>query len=487
MVKGGIWLFAGSSFSSVLNFFFWVIASHFVSVDIIGYTASILSLQSIFIIILTLGIPAGLQRYVGIAKGEDDAEKITTYFLTGLSTLIVVNVPIILFFLIAPTLGFGGIIQQEIVLVSLLLLLGFWTPLFNSLFMALIRADIMTLAQILSSTVKTALCFILLYFGLGFMGLFVSISAFYLVLGFILFTGAYKIVNKSVTGAFFDISNLKSLLQAGTASWFPRVLATIGESSGVLIIFGLMGGTETGYYFLAFAISSIFYTLPGSILGLMFPYLSSIKRGRTQAALDAIRLSLAITAPLAFVLIVYSYLPFLILGPEFARAGPMLEILLVGAIISTMVSGYFSHVYAEGKYKHVAMIGLSTNLSRLILYSPLVLLLSGVGASIAFTLGQVFGLVAIVGSAKSFGFRFEWNRYLLAISILILPSLFLITFNIHWLIGIPFILLFSLVAYGRLGVITKADLQEVSLAFFSEDSVKRIYTHVGPLVRFIFD
>ncbi len=487
MFKGGIWLFAGSSISSVLNFLFWVIASSFVSVDIIGYAASIISLLSIFITISTLGIPAGLQRYVGIAKGEDDSEKITSYFLTGLSTLIVVNVPIILFFIIVPSLGFGSIIQQETILVALLLLLGFWIPLFNSLFMALIRADIMTLAQILASFAKTVLCFVLLSFGLGFMGLFVSISAFYVVHGIVLFTGAYKNVNKSGTGVLLDKTRLKSLLEAGTASWIPRVLATIGESSGVLIIFGLVGGAETGYYFLAFAISSIFYTLPGSILGLMFPYLSSIKRGRSQAALDAIRLSLAITAPLASVLIIYSYLPFLFLGSEFIKAGPMLGLLLIGAILSTIVSGYFSHAYAAGKYRHVAMIGLVMNISRLIMYSPLVISLSGIGAAIAFTLGQVFALIAVIGSANRTGFNFEWGRYLKAITILLLPAVFLIILNIHWLIGIPLFLLLSIVAYGRLGVITKDDLREVSLAFFSEDSVRRIYAYVGPLFRFIFD
>ena len=58
-------------------------------------------------------------------------------------------------------------------------------------------------------------------------------------------------------------------MKAGVASWLPAMIAVLGQQLGVLTLFGVKGASETGLYYVSFAIMGVVTGLGGSVLGLV--------------------------------------------------------------------------------------------------------------------------------------------------------------------------------------------------------------------------
>jgi len=112
------------------------------------------------------------------------------------------------------------------------------------------------------------------------------------------------------------------------------------------------------------AIMGVVAGFGGSVLGLMMPVLSGMVDGRKRACWRAIKVSLALVSPLAFVLAAYPEAPLSLLGREYVDAAPTL-MLLASTIPATLISaGVSSLVYAYGMYTSVLILGLVGNCRR---------------------------------------------------------------------------------------------------------------------------
>lgn len=252
------------------------------------------------------------------------------------------------------------------------------------------------------------------------------------------------------------------------------------------MIYWSVNDFETGLYHIALAIALIVYALPRSIQGLMFPVLSGMKEGREKAISRVVNFSLAITVPTALILGIYPELPLLLFGSQYIEAAPLLTILVLGAIIYPIYSGYYVYLYATEKYNHVTILGIIINGSRLILYYILVSNLSTKGIALSYSLGIVLVIFAMKPSAFKIGYKIDWKDYAKAI---IIPSIFAILlyyFNIHWLIGIPIMIFISLFLYIRIGVITKEDLHEIFSAFISKEKLAKLYSYTRSFSKSLF-
>jgi len=488
VIRGSFWLYVGGLFSSFLGYLYWFVASAFVSPSVVGLAAAVISLQSVLIGVFSFGLPTGIQRFIGLSKGENDYRRLYTYFFTSLFFTVFVNSVLALSIVVLSFAGLGlfNLSSFDLSFVSILIVLGGWPSLFVSLFNSTLRTELTALSQALSSILRLIVGVLLLYIGLDFVGVMLGFMvASISVDGFLLFYGI-KLFRSFKVKVSLKFSSLKDALKAGMASWFPDVLMILGQSLGVLSIYGFIGGSETGLYYIAFAIASIVYILPGSVLGLMFPVLSGMRDGRKRAISRAVQFSLAITVPLALVLALYSSVPLSLLGKRYVEASTMLSILALGALISPIVSGYGSYIYAIGKYSHVILLGLTGNLSRIVLYILLIPLFEAKGVALAYSLGFLLSLVAMVFSAYKTGYILSWMQYAKIISI---PSLFAIVIyfsNLYWLIGLPLLLFLSFFAYTRLRIVSRADLMELSQAFMSEEQISKMYVHAKPIIKFIF-
>lgn len=491
VLKGGLWLYVGSLLFSFLGLLYWVMASFFISPDVVGTAAAILSFEVLILTVISMGVPRGLQRFIGQSWGSADYQELSVYFFAALVFLSIVSVPVVFLLFLFPDaiLGVLGFNHVEILLICVLMLLDFWPPVFYSLFKSVLRTETASLADIVLSIAKLVIGLVLLYLGFGLVGILLS---------FIAGSIARGILFLHTTNAFFSRHNLKRLkrpefsaikrlLQAGTAHWVPNTLLILSQSVGVLFLYGSVSHYQTGLYFVAFSISLVVYNLPDSILGLMFPYLSGLRDGKERATSWALRVSLAAAVAPSLALFVYPSLPFIILGGTYAGAADILRVLVLGAIVHPIVSGHISYVYAEGKYSHVAAIGLVATIGRLALCFYLGPIMGAVGVAAAYIIGTVLSLVPVYVSGRLAGFRHDWMLYT---KVLLIPAVLAATLcmtSTPWLLGLPFLFCITLVLYTRLRVINKADLIEIAETFLSRESIARVAIRVRPIIKTLFE
>ena len=488
VIKGSVWLYIGGLLSSFFVYIYWIIASFLVEPNIIGVASSVIAFQGLVLSIISLGLPSGLTRYIGQSKGKKDHQLAFSFFLLSSSLLTIVTVIFTLFLLSYSLLQISifGLNSVQLLFAAILILLGFAPPLFMSLFNSLLRTDVTAKIQIISSVFTIVL-------GVSF--LILGFSIWGLMIGFVMGSFISNIFFLYSTIRFYRDHELRIIpegasvvppIKAGLATWVPTILTILGQSLAILFVYRFTGDVETGLYFMAYAIATIVFTLPASIQSLMFPVLSGMEHGRKTAILRSTQFAMAITIPLAWLFFLYSYVPFMLLGPNYLAASPLLAILVLSALISPIVAGYQSYIYATGRYQQLTAIGIVANISRIILYIILGSQLGPFGIALAYTIGTALGLISVALFAHSFNFNLEWRKYFLTIIIPVPIIVILFVFGLPWVLGLPLVLVFSFVTYARLGIITKNNLLELSQAFFSMETITKYYGYFKPVLEIIF-
>ncbi|MHA1722239.1 MAG: hypothetical protein ACTSXW_04085, partial [Candidatus Baldrarchaeia archaeon] len=226
--------------------------------------------------------------------------------------------------------------------------------------------------------------------------------------------------------------------------------------------------------------------IPSSFLGVMFPVLSGMSDGRKRASWRAIRLTLAVVVPVAVVLAVYSKVVLGFFGSSYVDAWLILTILLVGVAPFAIVQGVNVLAYAYGLYRLVLILGIVVSLPRTLLYLVLTPWFGGVGAAEAFLVGTVTGLVGVVFISRRVGLVLD--KFILVLVFLVPLVLGLISYlaGLWWFFGIPLILLLSLFAYAKLGIIGREDIVEVAKSFLPEKMFKIGVEKFSWIIRILY-
>ncbi|MGC8936996.1 MAG: hypothetical protein ACP5KV_06535, partial [Candidatus Methanomethylicaceae archaeon] len=278
----------------------------------------------------------------------------------------------------------------------------------------------------------------------------------------------------------------KELLAASMPSYIPSILGVAGTWLGVVGIFGLAGGEQTGTYYMAFTIASLVYSIPGTLLGLMFPVLSGMEDGRKRATNRAVRLTYAMIAPISALGIVYPWVPLGLLGESYTASALALRVLLLGTFIAPISSGFSSLVYAYGRYKLVTIIGIAGNIPRVLLYIPLVAAFGDVGVAAAYVAGYFASATAAVVMSGRVGYRLEARKNALLALVPLIPALPTGALGIHWAVGAIMVVAVSVLAYARLGLITREDLRELSEALLSKSQLRAVYPYTKHIMSILY-
>jgi O-antigen/teichoic acid export membrane protein len=490
IVMGSFWLFLGVAIFNIVGFLYWMMASLFVSPGVVGSVSAILSFESLMINVCSLGVPIGMRRFIGFSWGQHEPEKIPQYLSTSLAFTAIINIPafsliLAIAFLNIPFLNLGSF---EMFSIAILMALDFWPSIYASLFIAILKTRVTTVSNSMSSIVKVVVGVFLLEMGFGFIGIIISMISASLTREIILLSSTRKLSNEFGFSLYRGVSiqSMSEILKAGIASWIPNTLMILGQAIGVLLIYGYVGGEQTGLYYIAFALSAVAYNLPNSIQSLMFPVLSGMDAGKEETIRNAIRLSLAAVAPIALAMVVYSQVPFLLLPSSYANAANPFSILMIGLLVIPAVGGYSSYVYALGKYMHVTLIDTVSTVVRLFSYFVLIIPFGALGAAIAYVLGIVSSILPAIISARYIGFSFEAKQYSKTLVTPFFSAIAVYFVNLPWALGIIFLLITSYIVYARSGVITKSDVRQMALAFLSPESVERVHTHTKRIVTTLF-
>ena len=84
VAKGATYIFIETVTTMVSGYLFWVVISKLVAPEVIGVSSIVVSLGSIFSVIASIGVPIGIQRFLGMTFAEKNLSNTRTYMQASL-------------------------------------------------------------------------------------------------------------------------------------------------------------------------------------------------------------------------------------------------------------------------------------------------------------------------------------------------------------------------------------------------------------------
>jgi len=485
VVRSGLWIYLSSIISSLSGFIYWVVISAIGGTDVVGLTSATVALAGIVTGFLSLGEEAGVQRFLGACRGRGDDEGVAEYFWTVTLFRIATFTPVGLMMMALGSAGLslGSLTADMLFFAGLIVALSSIT-IFDSLLASHLETKPIFLGSIVGNALRLPLGICLILMGWGWVGA---------VLGYIVAIPASFIVKFFPSFGMISLKTnlnmraLRDVLRAGVASWLPGIIAILGQQLGVLTLFGIRGASETGLYYVSFSMMGALMGIGGSILGLMMPVLSGMEDGRKRASWRAIRISLILTTPLAFILAAYPEEPLGLLGRDYLDAAPMLTVLSLTIPVSLISAGVTSLLYAYGMYTSVLILGLIGSVSRIVTYAPLSRLMGGSGVALSYAFGAYAAFASTIIVCRKLGLNPGLREALLITSIPLCLAIAFHQLSMAWFVGAPLLLLLSYIGYLRIGVLDRGDLRELAYALAPEHVVNEMYQHLRPVIDRLID
>ena len=82
--RGAAYIYVETIASIISGYIFWIIMSKIATTEIIGISSTMVSFASIVAVLATIGIPTGVQRFIGKSFSEKKLEDSKSFVLTSL-------------------------------------------------------------------------------------------------------------------------------------------------------------------------------------------------------------------------------------------------------------------------------------------------------------------------------------------------------------------------------------------------------------------
>ncbi len=464
--KGAMYLYIQIISSLTAGYIFMILLSRITTPEIIGVFSLLVSLSEIFANIAIIGMPDGIQRFVGknfLQQKYADAKLFVKVSLIFLSIGIAASCAVTLLLHDWLSEIFGIEFNLIVVVVLLIGSSGIYAVLY-SVVIASLKTRVLPLIIITTSIARVLLSLILVLIGGGSVGLTLGYTFFGQILSAILLGIVVKNLFKK-TGTLkpeVTVRNAsKNLLTAGVVSWIPLLVTTLGLQMGNLILFGVHGSTQSGIYFVILAIVSAINALMYSLFTIALPALSSMRDGRKRFAWQTIRLSSIVVLPLSSSLIFYSKDIINLIGTDYIEGSLSFQILLLSMFPSVVLSGVETLVYSYGKYKNTLGINLAVNIPRTILYFIFVPLFGMTGAALSFTIGSAIGFIVSSVIAKRITMKIFWRSLFLILFIPLFIGFVFAFLNVIYIIGIILTITISYLFLMKLNILTRSDISYI--------------------------
>ena len=456
-------MFIETIVSMLSGYVFWFILSRITTPEVIGISSTVVSISTIFITVSIIGIPTGIQRFLGKSFSEQKFEESKIFIKSSLFLIVIGIIGSSLLFVLGSDWFIKTFkIDFNLLLVGIILLgSSAIATLFRGVIIASLKTKKLVIIMILSAGSKITLGIILSIIGTGALGVTISFTLFPIlssILMTVVIMRIFKLHNAKSEISFTHAARSVSI--ASVANWIPSVIYTVGIHLGTVIVFGYQGASQAGIYFIAFSIVTAISAIMSVLSTIAYPVLSAMTDGRKRLAWRITKISLIITLPLSSSIMFYSKEIMQLFGQNYIEGSSMLEIMLLSILPTGIITCVNTLVYTYGNYKQVLTIGLASNVPRTVLYFLLIPEYGAVGAAISYSIGAVTGLIISIIIAKRVKMKIGWKD--LAIVLLIPVTLAFVQsyFNRHYVLAILITLFISYILFLKLQIITRMDLQD---------------------------
>jgi O-antigen/teichoic acid export membrane protein len=459
--RGAVYLYIENISSMFLGYAFWLVLSRVTTPEIVGISSSLISIAAIFVSIASIGVPLGAQRFLGKIFIEQRFKDALVYTK---SSFLIVSIGLAasgLVILIGRNTLFSHFSLILVNAALILIITSTASVLLRSIIIASLDTKKILFASILSSAIKLFAVIILLSFGTGEVGVLIAFTTAPLVISILLASDVRMLLRQaSIKTTLRFTDSFKALLKASVASWIPLSIETIGAQLGTIVILGVQGAGQAGFYFIAFQISTGILSVIWALEGTTYPALSAMNEGRKRFVWRTIKVCLIILLPISFAVTFYAKNITELFGPNYSEGSPALQILLLSVLPTTIMNAVGILTYAYGNYRDVLLIGLATAIPRSVLYFVFVPSLGGVGAALSYTLGATFGFVVSIVISSRIGMAIHWKEIVLIAVISLMVALLLSNLKINYVIGIILSIILSYLPFLKLKIIDRDDVRD---------------------------
>jgi O-antigen/teichoic acid export membrane protein len=447
-----------------LGYVFWLIISNLTGAETIGRVAAATAFGWIVSTIAMLGIPVGIQRFLGKAVAENDSDSFHRFTeVSFLITVLSISAISICLLILNERISEFFNLSQELLLIGIVMVVGgSMYQLFRAILVARLSTKLVVISDIIGEVSRIIVSVSLIILFYEDLGLLAGFAVLFFIPASILGVYTMRILSKTakpVTMTFAKTS--LSTLRASTVSWIPSVITQVGTQMGFLVAFGLLGAFDTGLYFAAFALYSVLFAIPTSILSIAYPIISGMTAGREIFLRTCIKISMIILMPLAISVMVYASPILSLFGEDFQVAAPPTVMLLASLVPTTIANAVVFLAYSHGKYRNILVIGVLGSSMKVLLYPFLVADYGALGVSLAFLVGSIASFAVSLIYASRMGFQLRWKEIGMITMIPASLGLFLITVGLSAAFGVAVIIAVSWILYLRLGVIKVGELRSI--------------------------
>ncbi len=486
--RNSLFLLLSSFVGMGLGILFWLLLSAIYDPELIGMASSTVTLANMISGIILLGIPTGSRRGLGIARVEGRMDQFKTIMIISfiILSLTVSLASVIMLIFLQQTAQTVGLAEQYILLAISIMGLMATSAVLKGGFIANLRAGTLFVAEALSSVVRIICAILLVSSGFGAYGAAMGYLAGHVLLLALLLSSSFFMLRKYSMNRNEMRLTTSDTLSASFPAWLPNIFTVLGSQLGVIIVQGISGATESGLYFISYSFFIAMMAIPFSITSIAFPLISGMSEGRIDAVVKTIRVGLATTLPFVVILSVYPAPVLGIFGVVFIAASEMLLLFMISIPFVIISNGILTYIYAKGNYRTALGLGLTSDLPKVLLYILLIPSWGGTGAAGAYLIGSLVSFVfAILISLRS-SLNLCLRRMAVIVAIPATVGLISSLLFIPHLIGIPLIILVSVLGYTRLNLIQRVELGEMIFAIMPEEKADTAVRKLTPLLDLLY-
>jgi len=464
--RGAAYIYIEVIASLISGYIFWIIMSKITTSESIGISSTLFSMAGIVAVVASIGIPTGIQRFLGKSFSDKKLDEAKT--LVSVALLLVCMGIAVCSIVILVAQNWIHVIfdfDLELILIAILFIgSSVLTMLFRSVVIASLKTKSLPIIIISSSIVKLVLAAVLLLIGTGTVGLAIGFTSNFVLSSILLGIFVMRTIFKSshtsnLVARFIAIS--KSILVSSIVYWIPFLITTIGSQLGTIVVFGSQGANQAGVYFLTLTIVTGITSVMNSLFTIALPTLSGLRDYRKRFAWRAIRFSAIILLPFSCSLIFYSEEIMELFGQNYANGSSSLEILLLSMLPMTVLTGINTLVYSYGNYRDVLIIGLAVSIPRTLLYFVLVPIYGGAGAATGYTVGSIIGCLVSLYISRRIGMQILWKELGIIFIVPTTLAFALAHYQINFILGIIATTALSYVILLKIHIVTSSDVQDL--------------------------
>lgn len=369
--------------SSLLGFFFWLIAARLYSADEVGLAVILITTSGLISTIARFGIDMSIVKYY--SDSVDKRNVLNTFLTTIVISTVLVSIVVILYLeVFSNTLDAYRDSLLFILLFVIISVLFNVNTVLSSVFISARKTIYFFIINTISSSFKIFLSVMLT--GLLSTGIFLSWGLSYF-LGYILsIFGLRKIIPGYSLRPTIDIPFVKRTANFSFANFLVNIIGNLPPYILPLIIARYFSSAEVAYYYVSFSIVSFLYAIPATTSLSLFAEISHEKNNISKKYFSELKRTAIIAIPIMVILVLFGNDILTIYGQNYSTAGStLLSIFAIATVFIAINNFYTTHLRVEGRLVELILVTIIPSLGILTISFALMALtnigISGIGLS----------------------------------------------------------------------------------------------------------